>query len=143
MGPVKDWPLALCSTRTIKPDQDFEPCDLVYPDYVVENRQVYHSNDLDWFYASDQLPHEAWVFLQSDTDHSTRPGMSWLLLVPLDHADLFRWESRAYCIPRRRCRSNQRPTSGEYRGSSIGILWRIRRGMRVAHRVRITSVMRT
>lgn len=74
-GPVKDWPLALCSPRTVKPERDFEPCDLVYPDYVVENRQVYHSTDYDWFYVSDQRPHEAWVFLQSDTETETKPVM--------------------------------------------------------------------
>ncbi|RDW60546.1 hypothetical protein BP6252_11929 [Coleophoma cylindrospora] len=66
-GPVKDWPLALCSARTIDPVQDLEPCDLVYPDYVVENMQVYHRDQQQWFYMSDQMPDEAWVFLQADT----------------------------------------------------------------------------
>ena len=74
-GPVRDWPLALCSSASIdNPATQFEACDLVYPDYVVENRQVYHWDRADWFYASDQMPHEAWVFLQSDTDESTKPG---------------------------------------------------------------------
>lgn len=77
VGPVRDWPLALCSSASIDdPTTQFEPCDLVYPDYVVENRQVYHSEACDWFYASDMMPHEAWVFLQSDTDESTKPGES-------------------------------------------------------------------
>ena len=76
-GPVRDWPLALCSSASITdPSTQFEPCDLVYPDYVVENRQVYHSDQFDWFYASDQMPDEAWVFLQSDTNESTKPGKS-------------------------------------------------------------------
>lgn len=82
-GPVKDWPLALCSPRTVKPDRDFEPCDLVYPDYAVENRQVYHSTDYDWFYISDQQPHEAWVFLQSDTETETKPGTHIFFISPL------------------------------------------------------------
>jgi hypothetical protein len=47
----------------------------VYPDYVVENRQVYHSTNFDWFYISDQQPHEAWVFLQSDSEPETKSGM--------------------------------------------------------------------
>jgi hypothetical protein len=75
-GPVQDWPLALCSATSIRePSKQLEPCDLVYPDYVVENRQVYHDNGYDWFYASEMMPNEAWVFLQSDTDPSTKPGM--------------------------------------------------------------------
>lgn len=81
-GPVKDWPLALCSPRTVKPERDFEPCDLVYPDYVVENRQVYYSTDHDWFYISDQQPNEAWVFLQSDTELENKPGMHKQSLTP-------------------------------------------------------------
>ena len=30
-GPVQDWPLAMCDPRSIKPETDLEPCDLVYP----------------------------------------------------------------------------------------------------------------
>lgn len=66
-GPVQDWPLAMCDPRSIKPETDLEPCDLVYPDYVVENRQLYHSPRHEWMYLADQQPSEAWVFLQSDT----------------------------------------------------------------------------
>jgi hypothetical protein len=81
-GPVQDWPLALCSATSIKePSKQLEPCDLVYPDYVVENRQVYHDTGYDWFYASEMMPNEAWVFLQSDTDPSTKPGECSLLSV--------------------------------------------------------------
>lgn len=49
-----------------------EPCDLVYPDYVVENRQLYWSEGLDWWWCSDQMADEAWIFLQSDTDAEAR-----------------------------------------------------------------------
>ncbi|GAB7348199.1 hypothetical protein MBLNU459_g6203t1 [Dothideomycetes sp. NU459] len=66
-GPVRDWPLAMCDPRTVKPANDFEACDLVYPDYVVENRQLYFRPEQRWFYMRDQQPHEAWVFMQSDT----------------------------------------------------------------------------
>ncbi|KAH7391755.1 hypothetical protein BKA66DRAFT_25838 [Pyrenochaeta sp. MPI-SDFR-AT-0127] len=72
-GPVKNWPLAMCDPDTINPDTDLEPCDLVYPDYVVENRQLYHSDKQRWFYLSNQMPNEAWVFLQSDTNNTTKP----------------------------------------------------------------------
>lgn len=73
-GPVKDWPLALCEPGTLHSDRDLEPCDLVYPDYVVENRQVYHSDQLKWFYLSDQQEDEAWVFVQTDTARSEWTG---------------------------------------------------------------------
>ncbi|KAK5107687.1 hypothetical protein LTR62_000922 [Meristemomyces frigidus] len=69
-GPVEDWPLALCEPSTIQAASDLEPCDLVYPDYVVENRQVYHSPEQKWFYLGEQREDEAWVFLQTDTERT-------------------------------------------------------------------------
>ncbi|KAF2230782.1 hypothetical protein EV356DRAFT_472993 [Viridothelium virens] len=72
-GPVKDWPLAMCKPDSINPESELEPCDLVYPDYVVENRQVYFSNRQRWLYLSDQMPNEAWIFLQSDTNPTVNP----------------------------------------------------------------------
>jgi hypothetical protein len=73
-GPVKDWPLALCDPRSIDVKNDLEPCDLVYPDYVVENRQLYWAENQEWWWCSDQTEDEAWIFLQSDTDSRTKPG---------------------------------------------------------------------
>ncbi|KAK5457294.1 hypothetical protein LTS15_005075 [Exophiala xenobiotica] len=58
----------MCDPKSLEPAVDLEPCDLVYPDYVVENRQVYFSERQRWMYLSDQMPNEAWVFLQADTD---------------------------------------------------------------------------
>ena len=58
----------MCDPRSLEPATELEPCDLVYPDYVVENRQVYFSSRQRWVYLSDQMPTEAWVFLQADTD---------------------------------------------------------------------------
>ncbi|KAL1638134.1 hypothetical protein SLS58_008971 [Diplodia intermedia] len=75
VGPIRDWPLAMCDPRSMNVDQDLEPCDLVYPDYVVENQQVYFSDAFEWAYLSDQQPNEAWIFLQSDTDPYGKPGM--------------------------------------------------------------------
>lgn len=74
-GPVSDWPLALCDPSSMDVKSSMEPCDLVYPDYVVENRQLYWREGLDWWWCSDQRENEAWIFLQSDTDPSTKPGM--------------------------------------------------------------------
>lgn len=75
-GPVKDWPLALCDPRSINVGTDLEPCDLVYPDYVVENRQLYWEENQKWWWYSDQAEDEAWIFLQSDTSNDTKPGKS-------------------------------------------------------------------
>ncbi|KAF2737094.1 putative CmcJ-like methyltransferase [Polyplosphaeria fusca] len=75
-GPVRDWPLALCDTRTVHPDTDLEPADLVYAEYIVENRQIYHSHRHKWYYVSDQQPNEAWVFMQSDSDPSGISGVA-------------------------------------------------------------------
>jgi hypothetical protein len=58
----------MCDPKSLEPALDLEPCDLVYPDYVVENRQVYFSERQRWMYLSDQMPNEAWVFMQADTD---------------------------------------------------------------------------
>lgn len=61
-----NWPLALCEPASLHASS-LEPCDLVYPDYVVENRQVYHSPNLKWMYLNEQRDDEAWVFVQVDT----------------------------------------------------------------------------
>tara|TARA_R110002003_G_scaffold248_3_gene17658 strand:- start:1824 stop:2168 length:345 start_codon:yes stop_codon:yes gene_type:complete len=66
----------MCDPKTVDEEKDLEPCDLVYPDYVVENRQMYRNASQTWWWCKDQMEHEAWLFLQSDTDTSTRPGKS-------------------------------------------------------------------
>lgn len=71
---MKDWPLALCDPRSINVEADLEPCDLVYPDYVVENRQLYWAEHQEWWWCSNQTEDEAWIFLQSDTSNNSKPG---------------------------------------------------------------------
>lgn len=73
-GPVQDWPLALCRSDSLNLDTEVEACDLVYAQYVVENRQVYHSDKQQWFYLSHQMPNEAWLFLQADTNSDSKPS---------------------------------------------------------------------
>ncbi|KAF2656294.1 putative CmcJ-like methyltransferase [Lophiostoma macrostomum CBS 122681] len=72
-GPVQDWPLALCDPESVDLNRDLEPCDLVYPDYVVENRQLHWNEEQKWWYCDQQQVDEAWVFLQSDTASTTKP----------------------------------------------------------------------
>ncbi len=73
-GPVRDWPLALCDASSVNPEQDLEPADLVYADYVIENCQVYRTLAQKWYYLRDQTPSEALVFRQTDSDSAVGAG---------------------------------------------------------------------
>jgi len=65
-GPLNDWPLALCDTLNLVPKVDFETMDLLYPDLVTENTQIYFDPKYRWWYLSDHEPSELLVFLQAD-----------------------------------------------------------------------------
>jgi hypothetical protein len=97
-GPVRDWPLALCDMRTVDPEADFEPADLVYAQYVVENRQVYHAERQRWYYLSNQQPDEAWVFVQSDS-HGGGIGTSRVCVGTLREETLKLSRCCALCVP--------------------------------------------
>ena len=71
----------MCDPRTVNPSEDLESCDLVYHDYVVENRQIYHTAKQKWYYVSDQMPHEAWIFRQSDSEPGAGTGESAIRLL--------------------------------------------------------------
>lgn len=73
-GPLYDWPLAFCDAATVNPTADFEHTDLLYPEYVTENCQVYFNPDTKWCYLSGQETDELIVFKQSDTLAGTSPG---------------------------------------------------------------------
>jgi hypothetical protein len=49
---------------------DIHVGDVVYPDFVVENCQVTYNPAQKWYYLSNQLDSEAWVFVQADSEHS-------------------------------------------------------------------------
>ena len=71
---MRDWPLTLCDASTVVAENDLEPADLVYADYVIENCQVYHTARQKWYYLRDQTPSEAWVFRQTDSRIGSCPG---------------------------------------------------------------------
>ena len=73
-GPLYDWPLAVCDAATVDAAIDLEPADLLYPDYVTENAQVYFNPDARWWYLSGQGTDELVVFKQSDTLAGSCPG---------------------------------------------------------------------
>ncbi|KAL9113631.1 MAG: hypothetical protein Q9227_002369 [Pyrenula ochraceoflavens] len=74
-GPLNDWPLTFCDTSNIDPSESFEKADLLYPEFVIENRQIYYSPHYRWHYLSEQQTNEIIVFKQSDTDSEASPGM--------------------------------------------------------------------
>lgn len=73
-GPLNDWPLTLCSTASVKESTDFEAADLLYPNLVTENYQVYHKSGYRWYYLSDHDPNELIVFNQAHNDIAGLPG---------------------------------------------------------------------
>jgi hypothetical protein len=73
-GPLYDWPLALCDASTVNPITDLEHADLLYPEFVTENCQVYFNPNAKWYYLSGQQTDELVVFKQSDTLAGTCPG---------------------------------------------------------------------
>ena len=73
-GPLYDWPLAVCDASTVDAATDLEPADLLYPDYVTENAQVYFSPGARWWYLSGQRTDELVVFKQADTLAGSCPG---------------------------------------------------------------------
>ena len=72
-GPVGDWPLALCDPRTVTPTL-LQDGDVVFEDFVIENRLLQYGPKLEWFFVSNQSPDEAWVFVQADSKKDTPCG---------------------------------------------------------------------
>ena len=73
-GPLNDWPLTFCDASTVQKHADLEAADLLYPDLVTENFQIYHRPGHKWYYLSNQLPSELVVFKQADSLNEMNPG---------------------------------------------------------------------
>ena len=73
--PLTEWPLTVSNTSSVTPAKDFEYADLLYPDFVTENCQVYCSPEYKWYYLSNHQVDELIVFKQSDTLHTASPGI--------------------------------------------------------------------
>lgn len=67
-GPLHDYPLAVCNSRSLDFDRDLEPQDIVDRHEVLENVHVYHKPEHRWHYLSGQKDSEVLVFRQADTD---------------------------------------------------------------------------
>ncbi|KAG8629104.1 hypothetical protein KVT40_002969 [Elsinoe batatas] len=71
-GPVRRWPMTLCDNRTVMAGQDLAARDMIYLEgTVVETHLAHFSSSYKFCYLSDQMPNEAWVMLQSDSQGLT------------------------------------------------------------------------
>ncbi|KAH8821381.1 hypothetical protein F5884DRAFT_84977 [Xylogone sp. PMI_703] len=73
-GPIRDWPLALCDNSDLNLG-DIEPGDVVFQDFTINNEYIHFSPEQRWYYISNQLASEAWVFEQGDAKPHTRHGV--------------------------------------------------------------------
>jgi hypothetical protein len=64
-GPVRDYPLALLDISTIDRETDLAHQDTVKSEVVHETYQVYANSKHRWYYVKDQMPDEAWLFIQA------------------------------------------------------------------------------
>ncbi|KAK0727160.1 hypothetical protein B0T26DRAFT_119283 [Lasiosphaeria miniovina] len=72
-GPVREWPLALCDASSVD-SSDLREHDTVFdPSTARENLMVHFNANQRWYYLSEQLPSELWVFRQCDS--SGKPGV--------------------------------------------------------------------
>lgn len=65
-GPLRDWPLALCDLRSLKPDQ-FVQLDEVHAQQSLESQQVLYNPAQNWFYLSNQREDEVLIFKSVDS----------------------------------------------------------------------------
>lgn len=71
--PAYDWPLALCDYRSIDPEKDLIPSDLVYPDRRGETFGVQYNPNHKWKYVKGVTPDEFVLIkcFDSQTDGKT------------------------------------------------------------------------
>uniref|UniRef100_A0A8H7N3S2 Uncharacterized protein n=1 Tax=Bionectria ochroleuca TaxID=29856 RepID=A0A8H7N3S2_BIOOC len=67
VGPVQDWPLAVCDAMTLD-DADVVPADVVYQKVATENYLIHHNVNQKWYYMDRQEDHEALLFKAADSD---------------------------------------------------------------------------
>ncbi|KAJ4142058.1 hypothetical protein NW754_014848 [Fusarium falciforme] len=75
MGPLNDWPLGLCDTRSVDFEKDTIAGDIVFDDFYTENLQILHNPGFQWYYLPDQNTWEVLMFKSADSDkNSPTPG---------------------------------------------------------------------
>lgn len=73
-GPLTDWPLSVCDSRTIVPTRDCIATDVVDRQGFNENYQVYYDPSMQFYYLSGQLASEVMLFRQTDTKEGCDAG---------------------------------------------------------------------
>jgi len=68
--PVRDWPLALCDASSID-GTNLVDSDVIYPNYLAENRLVHFNEKQKWYWLPDQIMNEVFLFKAVDSDKST------------------------------------------------------------------------
>lgn len=74
-GPLDDWPLGLCDSRSVDFAKDTIAGDIVFDDFVTENLQVFPSQNFQWYYVPEQNNWEVLMFKSADSDETAVPGM--------------------------------------------------------------------
>ncbi|KAF2736408.1 putative CmcJ-like methyltransferase [Polyplosphaeria fusca] len=75
-GPLSDWPLAVCDSRTLNPPKNCIATDVVEREGYTENYQVYYHPDMKFHYISGQSDKEVMVFRQTDTKQGCGTGVA-------------------------------------------------------------------
>ncbi|KZO90308.1 hypothetical protein CALVIDRAFT_522936 [Calocera viscosa TUFC12733] len=86
-GPIRDYPLAVADYRSINPETDLQPTDLIYPTRIGETYQVRYGDHQKWYYIKDQKPDD--VLLLKCYESEVEPGRA--LLTP--HTAFFNKDS--------------------------------------------------
>lgn len=67
-GPLKDWPLAVCSATSVDYEADTMAGDVVDRDAAFENTQVHFNPEQKWYYLPGQMPDELLIFKNADSE---------------------------------------------------------------------------
>ena len=67
-GPLRDWPLAVCSADSVDFDRDAMPGDVVMSKQLVEDVHINYGQDQKWYYLSEQKTTELLIFQSADSD---------------------------------------------------------------------------
>lgn len=68
VGPVENWPLAVCDKSSIDLERDIVCHDSVFPESLVETGELQFNKSQKFYYLSKQKEDEALVLLQTDSE---------------------------------------------------------------------------
>ncbi|KAF2807219.1 uncharacterized protein BDZ99DRAFT_536502 [Mytilinidion resinicola] len=99
-GPIRHRPLGLCDYNSVNQAKDLEASDLIFPHYVGEQWYSYHSPNHRWYYISDQMPDECWLFKCHDslTDGTAKYAMHTAIVLPKEDEERPRESIEFRCL---------------------------------------------